>query len=238
MTSADASERNQTTVLFVHGVGMHPSLFGPTASRLTCRSETWLRPGYENRAPVGSFDEQVSCLIEHLDQLDDCVVVGVSGGATLGLAAAISRPDSMVGLITHEPLIGPLEPGLNDRIVNAADVLRHNRSAEAAAAFLSRLYGRPWPLDDTSRIADDVAQFASFTPTADELAAITVDHITTVGANSSPERHRVANTLATLGAHMRQIDQSGHLVLADNPDGFAQVVNELVACLTEHAGPA
>lgn len=228
MTFADTPEHDDTTVLFVHGVGMHPDLFEPTASRLNCASETWLRPGYENQASVESFDEQVIRLIERLCQLDNCVVVGVSGGATLGLATAISQPDSMVGLITHEPLIGPLEPELNERIVNAADALRRDGPTNAATAFLSRLYGRPWPLHDTRQIADDVAQFASFTPTADELAAITIDHITTVGANSPPERHRVAHTLATLGADMRYIDQSGHLVLADNPDGFAQVINELI----------
>ncbi len=230
-------------VILVHGVSLDPRLFASTAEHLDHRTETWTRPGYDDTPAASSFDEQVERLLEHLSQVGPCIVAGVSGGATLGLAAATARPSEMLGLVTHEPLIGPLAPELDRRITGAAESLASDGSPTAVDAFLERLYGASWATrpDESvswsdrhrSNVPHDVEQFAAFAPTLGDLTSITAAHTTTVGSISAPERHDVAAALRTTGAIVDVIDASGHLVLIDNPADFANTVNELAALLTD-----
>ncbi len=228
-------------VIFVHGVSLDPRLFASTAQHLHQPSDTWTRPGYDDTPSASSFDEQVERLLDHMSSVGPCIVAGVSGGATLGLAAATTRPSEMLGLVTHEPLIGPLAPTLHHRISNAAESLADDGSPGAVDAFLDRLYGATWttrPAESVSwseqqrgTVPTDVAQFAAFAPTRVELESITAAHTTTVGSSSAPERHDVAATLQGAGAEVDVIRQSGHLVLVDNPVRFASAITELAASI-------
>ena len=96
-------------VLLVHGAA--------TTSRVWDRVRALLRDdGVEVVAPdrpsSGDLTAELAALA---DDADGAVVVGVSGGATLGLALASDRV--VAGAVLHEPAVGSLVPGLLDHVV-------------------------------------------------------------------------------------------------------------------------
>ncbi len=232
------------TTILVHGVGLWPGTFSSLADRLDGPTVTWTRPGYGSAAPsaglaVARFEDQIGALADMVAANAPARVVGVSGGATLALALAISvdAPDGLGSIVTHEPLIGRLEPALDQRVRTAGQQLAAAPSPAAADQFLAGLYGPAW-LDlppeahEWARahahiVCAEVNEFASFQPDTNALSTITVDHLTTVGAESAPDRHRVAALLAGHGARAETIDGSGHLASVDNPDGLAALINQL-----------
>jgi pimeloyl-ACP methyl ester carboxylesterase len=227
-------------VIFVHGVGLAPSLFEATAHSLTRRSRVHTRAGYDGTPLPASFAEQVDALIGACDADGPCVLVGVSGGATLALAVAVAAPQSVVAAVTHEPLVGPLEPELDALVQGAAERLALDPSH--APDFLRSLYGadvwallpsaaRTWTADRLDVVAADVAQFAGFAPSPSDLESVRCPHLTTVGETSAPSRHRVASMLEGCGAERRVIAGAGHLVVAEQPRCFAETIDEFVTAM-------
>lgn len=231
------------TVILAHGVGMWPGLFDPVIGAIAnhgdwgCR--VWHRPGYDGRDAVASLGEQTQRLADLINDRAPAVVVGVSGGATLALACAIDGVAGLAGLVTHEPLIGALEHELDARVRGAADELFRWPSRSGAHDFLLGLYGeaswktmpttaQTWADDHYAVVCAEVRQFALFQPALAQLQNIAVPHVTTVGQNSGPERHRVASLLGHAGASVRVIEGSGHLVAVDRPTSFAAQVNDLL----------
>ncbi len=215
------------TLICVHGVGMWPWLFDRL--HLDVDRRVWTRPGYEAVPSVANFERQVDCL-EQLVAEQPSVVFGVSGGATLALACAIRRPDRLIGVVTHEPLVGALEPELDAHVAQGAARLRRAPGEPPALAFLAGLYGvvsvrampdfaRWWAREHAAVICREVADFASFQPTLHELERIDVPHLTTVGARSGASRHRIATLLGSVGASTSIVEGAGHLVHVDNPVG-------------------
>ena len=233
----------QPTVVFVHGVGLAPSVFEATARALPRRSQFHTRRGYDGTPLPPTFAGQVDALIDACDDAGSCVLVGVSGGATLALAVAVAAPDSLVGAVTHEPLVGALEPELDATVRGAARRLALDPAE--APGFLLSLYGadawswlppaaRAWTDGHLDVVAGDVAQFATFAPTCAELESIRCAHLTTVGARSAPSRHRVASMLEAAGAQRRVFAGAGHLVAAEQPELFAETIDDFV---TASVGP-
>lgn len=223
------------TILYVHGVGLWPGAFRTLAGLVGGQHLTWLRPGYLRNPGSIHFDDQVRALRREIARWAPTRVVGVGGGATLGLASAIGDVDGLVGIVTHEPLIGPLEPEIHARLSRVGERLRRAPSEAAAEAFLVGLYGRRawsrlpdegrrWARQHHAVVCREVQQFTSFTPTADELAAIEVPHVTTVGASSGEARQRAAARLAELGASACSLPGSGHLVVVDRPEALAATI--------------
>lgn len=220
--------------VYIHGVGMWPPSFAPVAARVPGAHLLWVRPGYDRRPSVAAFDDQVRALRSDLKALAPVRVVGVSGGATLALALAIDGVEGVVAIVTHEPLVGPLEPTLHARVAAAGERLRRAPGPQAADTFVRGLYGRRswehlptdgrrWAGDHHRTICREVSHFSTFAPTVAQLAAVSVPHVTTVGRWSGPERHRVADLLRDNGAAKVQLD-TGHLVHVDDPIAFAGVV--------------
>lgn len=228
MTSDDLS------VYLLHGVGMWPGLFDAVASGLAHPAIVAVRPGYGGRAPVDDLAGQVAAIAEMVERHGPGVVVGVSGGATLALAAAIAAVPGIEGIVTHEPLVGPLVPALHARVAAAGAALAADPDPALVDSFLDGLYGEGraalpeaagrWVVDHRAIIGREVAHFAAFAPSRAELAGIAVPHLTTVGRRSGAERHRVAALLASCGARVTVIEAAGHLVVADEPGGFADAV--------------
>ena len=216
-------------VHLLHGVGMWPGLFDAVAERFARPHVVAARPGYGGRAPVDDLDGQVAAVAEMLTRRGPGVIVGVSGGATVALAAAIA------GVPGIEGIVGPLVPTLHERVAAAGAELASDPGSERVDAFLAGLYGdgwtalpasgRRWVAEHRSTIGREVAQFASFAPSRLELAGVAVPHLTTVGRRSDPERHRVAALLASCGARVEVIEAAGHLVVVDDPDGFADAID-------------
>lgn len=118
------------------------------------------------------------------------VVVGVSGGATIGLELA-QRGVGALAFVLHEPAAGTLAPGLLAHV-------RDGLSAGGVDGFGKALYGPAW--DENSCVGSEevvkreFAMFGAFEPatTLDDPHAVRL----TVGAYSPPSRVASVRALA------------------------------------------
>jgi pimeloyl-ACP methyl ester carboxylesterase len=241
MVMADVS------TLFVHGIGVWPGVFGPVVDALAGRGLLWTRPGYGIEEPSErpqptygppELSHQVEALAAEVERVGPAVVVGVGEGASLALAAAIDGAPGVVGVVTHEPLIGPLEPVLHREAELAAHRLSRQPGPEAAVDHLRGRFGsrswylmsepaRRWSAIQHRVVCAEVEQFTSFQPTREQLAELAVPNLTTVGSRSPSERQRVASLLVRTGQGRTTssvIDACGHLAPVDAPDGLAAAI--------------
>ncbi|MBX6391577.1 MAG: alpha/beta hydrolase [Frankia sp.] len=155
---------------------------------------------------------------------------GVSGGATLGLAAlAAGMP--LAGAVLHEPAVGRLLPGLLAPVAAAF-------AAGGVAAFGRTLYGSRWQVShapaDHGAVERDLAMFQRFEPAAIPPGAGPV--VVTVGEHSPPVRHQAAEALRRgLGLPVRVLPGCGHAAHLEAPEEFAR---RLLAVAEEVAGTA
>lgn len=151
-------------------------------------------------------------------------LVGLSGGATLGLALAASGVP-LAGALLHEPAIGSLAPSLLAPVAAAF--------AEAGVAGLgARLYGPSWtpalcPPAAASAAAAELAMFRSCEPAPVSPAAGPV--VVTYGAASPPARRRAAEALVPLGCTIRSLPGARHLAPYDAPAVFAAAIADVVS---------
>jgi pimeloyl-ACP methyl ester carboxylesterase len=236
--------------VLVHGVGFGPGSVAPLARALRDRGARVLvveRRGYGSRAalaPATSVAVHVDDVVAAMDAaaIDHAVVAGMSGGATVALAMAISRPDRLVRAVAHEPAVGALVPALGELVRGAL-------SAGGGGALARALAGPDtWAaLSDEERddvltlaalIERDAPAFLAFDPRLDR--AVGERLVCTVGALSSPLRHRVAAALAErTGAPVLTVPGCAHLPQYDAPDAFADTIRALAApaALQETASP-
>ncbi len=232
------------TIIAVHGVGLCPALFAAVPFRHP--TVTVVRPGYEDVASTNGFDEQVEFISALLQEHSPAVLVGVSGGATIALACATRSTPGLVAAISHEPLVGALASELDDRVRAAGERLADSPSVEAAIEFVRGLYGsaswdaldqhtRLWAEHHAHTICHEVSQFASYQPSNEELSSLTVPHLTTVGATSSPVRQDICRLLEQHGSSAASINGSGHLVLTEQPVRFANIVDDFIQQISSEA---
>lgn len=175
-----------------------------------------------DRPRTGSLDQEVAWLAE---RAQDSWVVGVSGGATLGLALAATGVP-LQGAILHEPAVGSLAPGLLAPVVAAF-------SSGGTAAFARTLYGANWtPVQDADWLDDEVtarelAMFRAFEPSAPDPAAGRV--VTTIGWDSPPQRGEAARALrSAFGIPIVDIPEAGHFAIWDAAPAFAATIRSIV----------
>ncbi|WP_039827275.1 alpha/beta fold hydrolase [Nocardia testacea] len=199
-------------VVLIHGVA--------TDSRVWAGTVAALGPAVEVHAPdrpqSGDMDTEIAALAP---LCAGALVVGVSGGATLGLELA-ARGVEFAAALLHEPAAGSLAPGLLDEVARAF-------RRRGVAGFGGALYGPGWTpeLTTASRetVAGELAMFRAFEPRPVGRSAgrITL----TVGRNSSPARHRSVHDLGTtLGIEWRVLSGTGHAAHLEIPGQFAQWV--------------
>jgi len=151
---------------------------------------------------------------------------GVSGGATLGLAAlAAGMP--LAAAVLHEPAVGSLLPGLLAPMAEAY-------ASGGVPAFGRALYGPSWrPEDapaDPGAVARDLAMFLRFEPAAPVATPGPV--VVTVGERSPEVRHRAAAALhRELGLPVRVLPGCGHAAHLEAPKAFADLLAEVAATL-------
>ncbi len=225
------------TIIAVHGVGLCPALFHAVPFRHA--TVAVVRPGYDDVPSTNSFEEQVEFISALLNEHAPAVLVGVSGGATITLACATRPTPGLVAAVSHEPLVGALAPELDDRVRAAGERLAHSPGIEAAIEFVRGLYGSEswdgldqqsqlWAEQHADTICGEVSKFASYQPTEEQLTSLTVPHLTTVGATSSPVRQDICTLLEKQGSMATSISGAGHLVLTEQPSQFATIVDEFV----------
>lgn len=210
-----------TRVLLVHGAATASTVWDRVLPHLRGLDVVAL-----DRPRTGSLLREVSWLAE---QARDTWVVGVSGGATLGLAlAATGLP--LHGAILHEPAVGSLVPGLLLPVASAFE-------RGGTSAFARQLYGPSWqPVPDATWLDDavtarELAMFRSFEPTrvASWAAAWAGRVVSTVGEHSPPVRHRAAAALTAYGVETVVVPGAAHFAPWDAPEQFASVVRGIVA---------
>jgi pimeloyl-ACP methyl ester carboxylesterase len=215
-------------VVLIHGVGFGPETLAPIATSLHAR--VFARRGYGERAadqPASHVEEHVTDLLLALDRdgVERAVLAGISGGATVALAAALTAPERVVSAIVHEPAVGSLAPALRASILAAlstgggvglARFLAGERTWHAMPADL-----RAWAVANSELIEADADAFARFEPHFDTTAPL----ICSVGERSPPARYEVAERLAArTGAPVVVVPGGGHLCQLDAPAAFAELI--------------
>ncbi|WP_327148092.1 alpha/beta fold hydrolase [Nocardia sp. NBC_01329] len=201
-------------VVLIHGVA--------TDSRVWAATVAALGPAVEVHTPdrpqSGDMETEITALAS---LCEGAFVVGVSGGATLGLEMA-SRGVEFAGALLHEPAAGSLAPGLLDEVA---------RSFERAgvAGFGRTLYGRSWSPELTvatrDTVAGELAMFRAFEP---RPVGTLADRITvTVGQHSAQARHRSVRDLGTaLGLEYRVLPGTGHAAHLEIPAQLAHWIRQ------------
>lgn len=207
-------------VVLIHGAATTPSVWDRLIPLLAADDLPDLKVVAPRRPSSGSLEIELEALA---DLAHGSVLVGASGGATIGLAFLASDV-RLAGAVLHEPAVGTLVPGLLDHVVAA-------HTADGVAGFGRALYGPGWTAQlaphDAGEVARDLAMFRQFEPaevSPDQGAALT-----TVGGSSPPPRHRAARELCTrFGIPTRVLPGSGHFVQRDNPAALAEIVLDVV----------
>lgn len=200
------------SVVLIHGVATDSRVWAATVAALGPAVEVHV----PDRPQSGDMDTEIAALAP---LCEGAWVVGVSGGATLGLEMA-ARGVGFAGALLHEPAAGSLAPGLLDDIARAFE-------REGVAGFGRTLYGPRWSPELTvsarETVARELAMFRVFEP---RPVGALADRITlTVGQRSSPARHRSVRDLgATLGLAHRVLPGTGHAAHLEIPAQLAQWV--------------
>jgi pimeloyl-ACP methyl ester carboxylesterase len=225
-------------VVLVHGVGVGPGSFAAVANELATDHRVVVvgRPTGEGSTAL-ALGDQADGLVAQLDALDigRCRLVGVSGGATLGLEAAMRHHGRFDGLVLHEPLVGRHVPELHQRF-DAAARRAAQGPAEAMDVVRAVMGDATWeamgPEARSASIAQgarwqgEVRAFARFDPTAADLASLhPTPLLVTVGGRSDPIRHLAADVLVALaGATVEVVPGAGNVAQVDAPLAFARTV--------------
>ncbi|MEU4313083.1 alpha/beta hydrolase [Nocardia sp. NPDC024068] len=199
-------------VVLIHGVA--------TDSRVWAATIAALGPAVEVHAPdrpqSGDMDTEVAALAP---LCEGAFVVGVSGGATLGLEMA-ARGVGFAAALLHEPAAGSLAPGLLDDVARAFE-------RAGVAGFGRTLYGPAWSPELTvaarDTVAGELAMFRAFEP---RPVGALADRITlTLGQHSPPARHSSVRDLgAALGLTYRVLPGTGHAAHLEAPAQLAHWV--------------
>ncbi|WP_238423223.1 alpha/beta hydrolase [Gordonia sp. 'Campus'] len=202
--------------VLVCGVATDPPVWDSTARALVAA-------GFDVDVPVrpqsGCLDTEVGFLAP---LCQGALVLGVSGGATLGLELA-ARGVEMAMAVLHEPAAGSLAPGLLDHVV---DGFRQS----GVPGFGRALYGPGWSAEMTSAdiavVARELAMFRAFEPRKPliDAASVTV----TVGERSSAARHASVDAVADrCGFRRRVLDGTSHAAHLDH--AFGPLIDELAS---------
>jgi len=178
------------------------------------------------RPRSGDLETEVDWLAT---QVEGAWVVGMSGGATLGLALA-ARGVPLAGAVLHEPAVGSLAPSLLAPMAAAF-------AEGGTARFARTLYGLSWSPEAVGGpgdwLEDDVtarelAMFRGFEPSAPSPAAGRV--VVTFGTASPGIRRDAAEVLRTAHGHeVRPVPGVGHFAAYDEPALFARTVLDVIA---------
>jgi len=236
-------------VVLIHGVGLGPRSLRALSLALAQRSAPVLvftRRGYGRRAhlpPPTTVTEHVDDLLTELEArtVELPVLVGVSGGATVALEAALTHHSRVLVAVAHEPAAGSLAPELRNRIRQALD----DAGGVGLVRFLvgEATWARLTPRERTTIARDqalieaDARAFAAYEPSLPTAATDPVPLICAVGERSGQIRREVAERLsARTGAPIVVVARSAHLPQLDAPATFAEViVTQTVQAVTERS---
>jgi len=208
--------------VLICGVATDPVVWETTASR-------FIAAGFDvdvpKRPQTGDLDSEIGFLAP---LCTGAVVVGVSGGATLGVEL-LARGVDVAAAFLHEPAAGSLSPGLLDPVASAFD-------ADGVTGFGSKLYGSGWALSmtsaDASTVARELAMFRAFEPRPPASRHAPV--VLTVGEKSPKIRCESVRAIASFcGFEVRILAGTSHAAHID--DAYGPIVDSLAQNRTKPA---
>ena len=219
-----------TRIVLIHGAATTAAIWQDVSRALAA-----LNPDLPVVAPQRAYSGDLATEVDALAEVcADAVVLGVSGGATLGLALLASGVP-LAGAVLHEPAVGSLVPGLLAPVVEAY-------ASGGVTAFGAALYGPAWTAqmapNDPDAVGRDLNMFRAFEPTplppppsSTPMTTMTTTPImTTVGALSPTPRHQAARALQShCGLPYRVIEGCGHAAHLERPEALALLAGSL-AC--------
>ncbi|ACU75300.1 conserved hypothetical protein [Catenulispora acidiphila DSM 44928] len=208
-------------VVLIHGAATTAAVWNPVREALS-RTRPDIRVAAPQRAYSGDLDLELAALAE---TAAGAVVIGVSGGATLGLALMASGVP-LAGAVLHEPAVGSLVPGLLAHVAAGYQ-------ARGVPGFGAALYGPAWDASmapaDPEAVGRDFAMFRAFEPAVPATVPALGRTSTTVGELSPPARHEAARALSTFtGLPFQVLEGCGHAVHLERPLLFAAVIGRAV----------
>lgn len=227
----------QPPIVLVHGVGFGPATLDELARALSVQAPVMCvtRRGYGDRggmAPAASVAEHVHDVLRVLDDAGvvRAILAGMSGGATVALAMALSYPERVVVAVAHEPAVGSVAPELRVLVRGAlgrgggSELLRVLAGAETWATLSPATVSA---LEASAGLVEaDAAAFLAFEPDLGP-APSPPPLVCSVGERSNALRYDVAERLAArTGAPVVIVPGCGHLPQLDAPDAFAELILE------------
>ena len=206
-----------TRVVLVHGAATSARVWDRLAPLLPDHDVVAV-----TRPRTGNLARELAWLAPHVE---GAWVVGMSGGATLGLALA-SGPVPLAGAILHEPAVGTLAPSLLGPMVRAFE-------ESGTTAFAHTLYGDTWtpvllggPVEDAVT-AGELAMFRGFEP--EPISATAGRVVVTVGERSPAIRHASVEALrAAYGHEVLIVPGASHFAAYDAPHEFASTLLSVI----------
>ena len=237
-------------LLFVHGMCGHADVWQDQMRRLSprFRCTAYDRRGH-TRSPLGDVAQRSVEL--HADDaagliralaLAPCLLVGSSGGARVGVDVVRRYPELLSGAILSEPPLFALEPQgaeamiaeLKPKIEQAVDA---SGPRAAVDAFFEYMCPGLWEIidelrkdtyrDNSAELFGDL-QMPPYQISAEDLKAIGVRCRIISGDQSLPLLRRIAKTLAENipRATFVELQRSGHVTYAEQPERFVQTVED------------
>ncbi len=214
--------RGMANLVLIPGAAVAPQVWARCTAVLGGLGHSVTTP---DRPRSGDLATELAALAP---QVEGAWVVGMSGGATLGLALA-AQGTALAGAVLHEPAVGSLLPGLLAPIAAAY-------ASGGTTAFARTLYGASWDPTllgevDEAVTARDLAMFRAFEP--GPPTAGTGPVLVTWGSESGPARREAAFALrGACGYRIEEINGAGHFVGYDHPELFAATVDREIRTQT------
>jgi non-heme chloroperoxidase len=231
------------TIVLLHGWQADSSVWGPVADRLASSHHVVsvdLRGFGESRnAPgpytVQQFSDDIAVLLGVLG-LARVVLVGHSMGGAIAQRFAVDHPSALAGIV----LVAPVPASGLQMSPRAEAMFRAaTTDPDTALKWLGMLTLRPLPADRFDVIVRAagtalphvaIEAFDSWTRVSfeDQARTITVPTLVIAGAADRPQtpdflRERVAKIIP--GARMTVVDEAGHYVQMEQPEGTAELIH-------------
>ena len=217
---------------------------------------TYSQRGYgESEWPSGQVGSRehvadLVALIEHLD-LSPAWVAGQSGGGNITLRLAAERPDLLRGIIAHEPGLGslladdpttaPMLEGIPQLVAEVTERIKSGDHAGAAEQFVEEGLGeglwakfppefRQDVIDNAPNTLDDLNDPEDSTFDLEWIRGFTRPALLTLGDQTAPMFPPIITKLAEAlpSAEVQELTGAGHPVQAEQPEDFAEAINDFV----------
>jgi pimeloyl-ACP methyl ester carboxylesterase len=157
------------------------------------------------------------------------VFAGMSGGATIALAVALTHPERVSAAVVHEPAVGSFSPELQ-RLISTA-LSSGGRGLVRTLAGDETWHALPAEMvtsvEANERLIErDARAFVAFEPPLPPTGAVN-PLVCSVGERSDSVRRDVATRLsARTGGLVKVLAGCGHLPQFDAPEAFADLILE------------